>query len=114
MDNALGVERARDHLYEKNAGRPYEEWEPVENYVGAFGLRGILRAGRDPTEQFIGRYKVEIFPQPDKTLRFEVTNTTSMESFLYGLGPEYEREDFPYGGNMKQLITWTEPAIIPE
>lgn len=113
MADAAGVEKARQLIYQKNEGRPYEEWEPVKNYRGSFGLPGLVGAGVDPTEQFVGSYKVEIFPQPDKTLRFELSNTTSLESFLYGKGPEYEREDFAYGGNMRQTYTWTEPVENP-
>ncbi len=32
-----------------------------------------------------------------------------MESFLYGIGPEYEREDGIIGGNTRQLYIWSEP-----
>jgi hypothetical protein len=113
MADAPGVEKARQLMYQKNEGRPFEEWEPVKNYRGSFGLPGLVAAGIDPTEQFVGSYKVEIFPQPDKTLRFELSNTTSLKSFLYGQVEDHEREDFAYGGNMRQTYTWTEPVETP-
>lgn len=109
MSDAEGVVAARDLFYEKNMGRSFQQWEPVTNYRGGFGLAGLLSAGTDPTEQFVGSYRVDIFPEAGNNARFEVTNTTSMESFLYGLGPAYEREDLSYGGNMRQTYTWIEP-----
>lgn len=113
MADAWDVNRARQCLYRKNEGLPFEKWEPVTNFKGAFGPIELVAAGIDPTEQFVGSYRVDIFPQPDRKLRFEVTNNTSMESFLYGIGPDYEREDFRFGGNMRQTYTWTEPAEVP-
>ncbi|MBQ3784710.1 MAG: hypothetical protein II838_14945, partial [Lachnospiraceae bacterium] len=32
---------------------------------------------------------------------------TSMKSFLYRLGPEYSREEFRLGGNIKQTFIFT-------
>ena len=113
MSDAEGVTAARDLFYQKNEGRPFEQWEPVTNYRGTFGLAGLVRAGSDPTEQFVGSYRVDIFPDAGRNARFEVTNTTSMESFLYGLGPAYSREDLSYGGNMEQTYTWIEPIDVP-
>jgi hypothetical protein len=113
MSDAAGVTAARALLYQKNEGRPFEQWEPVTNYRGTFGLTGLLGAGSDPTEQFVGSYRVDIFPEEGLTARFEVTNTTSVESFLYGVGPAYEREDLSYGGNMRQTYTWIEPIDMP-
>lgn len=113
MSDAAGVTAARDLFYQKNEGRPFEQWEPVTNYRGTFGLAGLVGAGADPTEQFVGSYRVDIFPDAGRNARFEVTNTTSIESFLYGLGPAYEREDLSYGGNMRQTYTWIEPIDAP-
>lgn len=113
LADSPGAEKAREFFYQKNSGLPYEEWQEVTNFKSPFGLSGLISAGVDPTEQFVGSYGVNIFPQPDRTLRFVVTNTTSLESFLYGGGPEYKRDRFPYGGNMKQVYTWIEPAVIP-
>jgi hypothetical protein len=109
MADAYGVGKARDLIYEKNSGLPYEEWTPVRNFRASFGVSGLFSAGIDPTEQFVGSYRVEIFPQENKILRFEVTNITSMESFLYGAGPAYERSGLGYGGNMGQEYIWEEP-----
>ncbi len=113
MSDAAGVTAARDLFYQKNEGRPFEQWEPVTNYRGAFGLAGLIGAGVDPTEQFVGSYRVDIFPDAGRNARFEVTNTTSTESFLYNYGPAYEREDLSYGGNMRQTYTWIEPIDTP-
>ena len=113
MSDAAGVTAARGLFYQKNEGRPFEQWAPVTNYRGTFGLVGLVGAGPDPTEQFVGSYRVDIFPDAGRNARFEVTNTTSTESFLYGLGPTYEREDLSYGGNMRQTYTWIEPIDVP-
>jgi hypothetical protein len=112
MADAWDVTRARQFFYRKNEGLPFEKWEKVENFKGSFGPIELASAGFDPTEQFVGSYRVDIFPQPDRKLRFEVTNNTSLESLLYGAGPEYERDYIPYGGNMRQRYIWTEPAEV--
>jgi hypothetical protein len=109
LAHAEGVNRARNLMYEKNSGLPFEEWDPVTNYRSSFGLPGLFSAGLDATEQFVGSYRVEIFPSENRMLQFEVSNKTSMESFLYGLGYDYERSELSYGGNMRQVYTWEEP-----
>jgi hypothetical protein len=39
-------------------------------------------------------------------LMFTLTNTSSMQSFLYGVGPAYDRSKFAFGGNMSQTYVW--------
>ena len=112
MSNAWDVDRARQYFYNKNKGLPFDEWEAVTNFKGAFGPIELVTAGIDPTEQFVGSYRVDIFPRPNKTIEFWLQNTTSMQSFLYGRGQEYERSEMPFGGNLRQVFTWKEPAQV--
>jgi hypothetical protein len=110
MMDSPGVIEARSQFYAKNAGKcSSESWESEEGFY-EFGLRGLWHAGFDPTEQFVGGYKVIITPQPDGSVRYEVINKTSLPSFAYHLPwiPEYERSGFRLGGNMYQTYTWTE------
>ena len=83
MADAYAVGKARDHYYNKFNGKPFDEWKPVPDYKGPFGISGLIRAGIDPTEQFVGSYDIAIYPQKNKTLRFEVTNNTSMKCLKY-------------------------------
>lgn len=78
---------------------------------GNFGPVGAWNAGTDPVEQVIGSYGVEI-ESDGETLTFSATNTTSMESFLYGIGPEYERIQFGPGGNLRQTYQFSEPIDV--
>ena len=72
----------------KNAGSG--PLQAVENFRASFGLTGLVAAGLSPTQQFAGSFRVDISPvvSEDATyLMFTVTNTSSMRSFLYGIGP---------------------------
>jgi hypothetical protein len=42
-------------------------------------------------------------------LRYILTNRTSMNSFLYDQGPEWERDVFKLNGNTYQTYIFTEP-----
>ena len=116
--DAPGVKKAREAFYAKNAAKilgsrdPCDQspnLEPLLNYSPGFGLKGLWQAGFDPTEQFVGNYRVDVIPTPDgSSIRFLITNTTSMTSFLYGIGPSWGRSAFRPGGNMTQTYTWTE------
>jgi RHS repeat-associated protein len=116
--DAPGVKKAREAFYQKNAARflearnPCEEspsLQPLTNYDPGFGLKGLWQAGFDPTEQFVGNYRVDIIPTADgSSIEFVITNTTSMTSFLYGIGPSWSRAAFRPGGNMTQTYTWKE------
>lgn len=113
MMGAPGVNAARDFFYNiKNAEvlavGNYAGLQEVANYRASFGLVGLLTAN-SLTQQFVGSYRVDIIPiNQGADLNFELTNTTSMKSFLYGIGPAYERSTFGWGGNMSQTYSWTE------
>jgi RHS repeat-associated protein len=106
MRHAPGVNHARALACAKAVagGAPR-----VTNYGARFGVRGLLRAGLNPTRQFVGSYDVEIAPT-GKGMRFTLSNTTSFRSLLDGVGPDWERDMAPNGimGNMRQTFTWNE------
>jgi hypothetical protein len=109
MGNARGVNQARDFFYnEANRGRDLIK-NPILGYKGSFGLTGMFRAGVDPIEQFVGTYRIQSIMVQNKTLQFTLTNRTSMNSFLYDLGPSYDRSTFRYGGNVFQTFIFNEP-----
>ncbi|MFC4874293.1 hypothetical protein [Negadavirga shengliensis] len=105
MRNAWRVNQAREFFYKKYAGVTNLTGASVTNYSGKFGLEGLLRAGVDPVEQFIGSYNIDI-QVVDNMLQFMLTNTTSFESFFYGIGPNWQGGP---GGNFKQTYIFTEP-----
>jgi len=111
MMSARRVNEARAYFYKKNAaalanGKPLA---PVTGYKGEFGLADLVwYAGLNPTQQFVGSYRVDIFPAGDEQIRFELSNNSSMKSFLYGIGPAWERESAAPFGNMRQTYSWTE------
>ena len=114
MQGARGVNEARAFFLEKNAGNIAAGGAlvGVNNFAGRFGVGGIIAAGGNGTQQFVGSFGVAISPGNDGTMTFTLTNTTSLKSFLYGIGPAYERSTFGPGGNMRQTFTWKER--IPE
>lgn len=113
MKTSPGVERAREFFYKKNAkniaeGKPLV---PVTNYSAGFGLQGAWESGSSPTQQFVGNFRVDINPvnrNGCNYLQFTLTNNSSMQSFLYGIGPHWERPSFGPGGDMWQTYTWEE------
>jgi len=109
MMNAPGVKRAREFFYNKNAGNGPGEQQSVENYRAGFGLKGLIQSGTNPTRQFVGNYRVDIYPNANGTLSFQLNNNTSVESFLYGIGPNWEQSTFQPGGNYRQTYYWAEP-----
>jgi RHS repeat-associated protein len=112
MMNAPGVERARDFFNQKNGRSPACGGEPasqgVTNYGAGFGLSGLWNAGTNSTQQFVGSYTVDITPNPDGSYTFTLSNTTSVTSALYGVGPSWDRSSFGPFGNMSQTYSWTE------
>ena len=78
---------------------------------GNFGPVGAWNAGLDPVEQVVGSYGVEI-ESDGETLTYTATNNTSMQSFAYGLGPEYERDTFGPGANLRQTYEFSEPIDV--
>ncbi|ABI75640.1 YD repeat/RHS repeat protein [Hyphomonas neptunium ATCC 15444] len=107
LKDAWRTNQARDYFYEKySAGIPADA--SVIGFKGVFGAEGYIRAGADLTEQFVGSFGVDIH-RNGNYLNFIVTNNSSFTSFAYGLGPNWERSDFPPMGNMRQTYCWTEP-----
>ena len=122
MRNAPGVERAREFFYETRA-KDYERNKtvpgtlarsPLTEYGAGFGLTGLIQAGVDPIEQFVGNYVVEIFPdEQGKRMHVVCTNKTGRHSFLYHLPFVYDQERVPGFlptpmGNIYQTIQWYE------
>ena len=110
MQDAPKVQEAWGLFLDKNADniKNNKPLEALTNFGASFGLKGLYKAGGDITEQFVGSYDVNIYPNEDnKSATIVITNTTSMKSFLYRLAPEYSREDFRLGGNIKQTFIFT-------
>ena len=106
MMNASQVNEAREYFYNKNKGKPCKDWEGVSNYKGKFGVKELCKAGLDPTEQFVGSYRIDIsYNANDGTATYTLNNTTSFKSLTYGVGPDWNGGP---GGNVTQTYTWTE------
>ncbi|MCH6259366.1 hypothetical protein MLD52_22620, partial [Puniceicoccaceae bacterium K14] len=108
MRNAWRVGEAREYFYDKYSGQSIQAGFSVTNFKGSFGIQGLVRAGIDPVEQFVGSYRVDVIALNANTLQFTLTNTTSFESFFYGIGPEWERSAFRFNGNTRQEYIFTE------
>jgi hypothetical protein len=116
MMSAPGVLDALEFFYNKNAGLSLDQQQPVTNYNPGFDLSGLVAAGLNPTQQFVGNYRLDLYPLMDGTILIIASNTTSMTSLLYGLYPN--AWDPPSGsimGNSSQTYYWTTPnqSIIP-
>jgi RHS repeat-associated protein len=105
MINAPGVEKARDAFRQKNIGKSWDKMEPLTNYGAKFGLSGAWRAGSNSTQQFVGSYTVNIFPNSNRTVDIVLTNSTSFTSFLYGKGPSWNSGP---GRTQSQVYYWRE------
>jgi len=110
MMSARGVSAARDYFYNKNAGRSPNTCQALTNYGAGFGLSGLWNAGLNPTQQFVGNFTVTATPDGNGNVSFDLFNRTSVTSFLYGVGPSWDRGPLIDNlGNMDQHYTWTEP-----
>jgi len=109
MRNAWKVNEARDDFYKKYEGVRNLKGASLTNYSGKFGIEGLIRAGVDPVEQFIGGYRVDIHVVGNESLQFTITNTTSFKSLTYGIGPNWARKTFSPMGNTTQTYMFTEP-----
>jgi len=108
--NAPGVQNALNYFYAKNAGNAPDQQQPVTDYGVGFGLSGAVAAGDSPIQQFVGNYRLDLYPNADGTISIQASNTTSMTSFLYGLYPNSMNPPNGYpGGNSSQLYYWTVP-----
>lgn len=110
MRDAWRVNEAREFFYEKYKGKSLIN-ASVTDYQGKFGLEGLVRAGLDPIEQFIGSYDIDIYAiNKGTSLLFVLSNRTSVKSLLAGFGPAYSRDFFAPGGNMDQKYMFIEPV----
>jgi len=110
MQDTPGVNKARDYFYNK--------YKDVTNLDGAsltkfrsgfFGPVGAYNVGFNPIQQFVGGFQVDIHSDGE-SLYFRIYNKTSVKSFPFEIGPEWEKFNFPTpGGNMYQYYFWKEP-----
>lgn len=112
MADAPGVLAAEALYRKKNALQiknhcPASSFEPVTNYAAHFGLTGLVESGLNPTEQFIGSYRVDVYPTEDGQMNVVINNTSSFRSFAYGVAPDWNRSTFGPMGNMSQTINIT-------
>jgi hypothetical protein len=105
MQDAAGVNAARELFYEKNGSTGVE---PVTNYAAKFGYTDPFQTTA-PTRQFVGSYRTDVFAVNESEIMFVLNNTSSFKSLTGGIGPSYERSTFGPGGNMRQTYWWTEP-----
>lgn len=114
-----GVSEARTEFWAKNSSAGCTADMMPETYYYSFEgnnndsdlwnkLQGIRDAGSNPVQQFVGSYEVDIYPNYDGSITFEIYNVTSVRSALYDHGPEYPRADHQFGGDMTQVYVWTE------
>jgi len=108
LKDSLKVNQARQYFIDKNKDVPLQYQKSVTNYAASFGLKGLLRSGVDPMEQYVGSFDIQIDSKSDGTVQFKLDNTTSMKSLLYGAFFSWERGSFKPGGNMRQTYTWVE------
>lgn len=101
------VARAREYLYDKY-DRPLRQGDSVTGFRAQFGIRGLLST-RTQTEQFVGKFRLDMTVEGNN-VHFRATNTSSLRSFLYGIGPSYERffQGLPFS-NIRQVYEWWEP-----
>ncbi|OZB58092.1 MAG: hypothetical protein B7X39_18765 [Lysobacterales bacterium 14-68-21] len=108
MEDSPGVLAAEALYLQKNAaklkGCEGGELQPVTNFAFHFGLKGLFTSGLNPTEQFVGSYRVDVYPMGDNVMNVIVTNTSSFRSFAYGIMPAWDRSQFGPMGNMSQTI----------
>ena len=85
--------QARNDWYEKVNSGDKDTYSSTTNYLGKkrfprgnFSLYGLVSAGTDPIEQFVGSFSTEILSDGDN-LTFMLINTTSLNSVSYGIIP---------------------------
>ena len=116
LTNAYQVNRIRIQLYRKF----YTDYKnglslsgaKLLNQPGEFGLTGIIYAGGDIVEQFVGGFLLDIqVDEKGENLLFVLKNTTGNKSAYYHLGTDIERTPggTTPGGNLNQLYIWKEP-----
>ncbi|HEX8586284.1 MAG TPA: RHS repeat-associated core domain-containing protein [Allosphingosinicella sp.] len=102
------VDRARGYLYDKY-DRPLRNGDTVTGFKAKFGLRGLFTT-RTQAEQFVGKFRIDMKVEGNN-IRFRATNVSSLRSFLYGIGPSYQRhfQGLPFS-NIRQVYEWWEPV----
>ncbi len=100
--NAPGIIKARNEYYSngKTFGDP------------GFNLNGLVNAGIDPIEQFVGSYHYQI-NVINNNLQFTITNKTSFGSFFYGITPYSWNWSSGPMSDFKQTYIFTEPIRKP-
>jgi hypothetical protein len=78
---------------------------------GFFGTDSVLSAFLNPTQQFVGSYVLDLYPQADGTVLLLATNVTSVQSLLLGLTSASSLNQLPGSvmGNYTQIYVWTVP-----
>ena len=115
MMQSPGVQNAINYFNQKNAGKCPSQWAPVKGYDYSFGLKGLWQSGLNSTQQFVGSYSVNIYPNANGTIDVQVYNTTSMTSFFYGIYPKYAwnpSNGWPMG-NTSQEMNWERRRARP-
>jgi RHS repeat-associated protein len=115
MMSSPGVREARAEFFEMQKGLSVDKpLRPLRAYLYDFrDAHAVVDAGLNPTRQFVGSYYVDIIPnEAEFTKTVILRNRTSMQSFLYGEGPAYDRSILGPGGNVWQEYTWTEPLLV--
>ena len=104
MMQSQGVADAVRKFNQKNAGKCPRQRVPVTHYDYKFGLTGLWQAGSNSTQQFVGSYSVNVFPNANGTVNVDVYNTTSMTSFFYGIYPNAlnPRSGWPMGNTSQE------------
>lgn len=91
MRNSDGISKAREYFYAKYKGAKDLKDASVTNFRAPFGVKQLFKAGLDPVEQFVGSFNVNIYyEEASKTLRYVITNNTSMTSAFYHASPSYD------------------------
>jgi hypothetical protein len=67
-----------------------------------YNAQAYIHYNPQTIKQFVGSYRIDIYVIEGNELMFILSNNTSMKSFLYGKGTEWERSSFRLDGNMYQ------------
>lgn len=116
LKNARQVNRARAFFYKKYLTNYKNgltlKGGSVTNFNGSFGLPGLVMAGLDIVEQFVGSMGINIYvDESGGNLLFVINNTTSMTSAAYHIANSFDRVSgqMSPGGNLNQVYIWKEP-----
>ena len=108
--NSRVVWEARNFWYKKvNSGASVTadviNFRGIKRFGGGnFGFTGLVKAGIDPIEQFVGSTHNFTLTSDGINLTYTITNVTSFRSLMYGLTPEWLNFY-----NTKQTYIFTEP-----